>query len=61
MPRDGAPQWRERQPILTKARAKREESKVGTFPDGLMAQAKKQGWVVISKNDWRRIFAFEDK
>jgi len=26
-----------------------------------MAQAKKQGWVVISKNDWRRIFAFEDK
>jgi len=26
-----------------------------------MAQAKKQGWVVISKNDWRRIFAFEDE
>jgi len=35
-------------------------SKVGTFPDALMAQAKKQGWVVISmKNDWKRIFAFE--
>jgi phosphoserine phosphatase len=36
------------------------KSKVGTFPDALMAQAKKQGWVVISmKNDWKRIFAFE--
>jgi hypothetical protein len=35
-------------------------SKVGTFPDALMAQAKKQGWVVISmKNDWKRIFAFD--
>jgi len=38
------------------------KSKIGTFPDELMAQAKKQGWVVISmKNDWKRIFAFEDK
>ena len=38
------------------------KSKVGTFPDELMAQAKKQGWVVISmKNNWKRIFAFEDK
>jgi hypothetical protein len=28
------------------------ESKIGTFSDGLMADAKKQGWVVISlKND----------
>lgn len=36
------------------------KSKVGTFPDALMAQAQKQGWVVISmKNDWKRIFAFE--
>ena len=36
------------------------KSKVGTFPDALMAQAKKQGWTVISmKNDWKRIFAFE--
>ena len=36
------------------------QSKVGTFPDALMAQAKKQGWVIISmKNDWKRIFAFE--
>ena len=36
------------------------KSKVGNFPDALMAQAKKQGWVVISmKNDWKRIFAFE--
>jgi len=35
-------------------------SKVGTFPDALMAQAKKQGWVVISmKNDWKRMFSFE--
>jgi len=36
------------------------KSKIGTFSDELMAQAKKQGWVVISmKNDWKRIFAFE--
>ena len=36
------------------------KSKIGTFPDALMTQAKKQGWIVISmKNDWRRIFAFE--
>jgi phosphoglycolate phosphatase-like HAD superfamily hydrolase len=36
------------------------QSKIGTFPDALMAQAKQQGWVVISmKNDWKRIFAFE--
>jgi phosphoglycolate phosphatase-like HAD superfamily hydrolase len=35
-------------------------SKVGTFPDALMAQAQKQGWMIISmKNDWKRIFAFE--
>ena len=36
------------------------ESEVGTFSDALMAEAKKRGWVVISmKNDWKRIFAFE--
>jgi phosphoglycolate phosphatase-like HAD superfamily hydrolase len=35
-------------------------SKVGTFSDALMAEAKKKGWIVISmKNDWKRIFAFE--
>jgi hypothetical protein len=34
------------------------ESKVGTFSDALMAEAKKRGWTVISmKNDWKRIFA----
>jgi hypothetical protein len=33
---------------------------VGTFSDALMAEAKKRGWVVISmKNDWKRIFAWE--
>jgi phosphoglycolate phosphatase-like HAD superfamily hydrolase len=37
------------------------KSKVGTFPDALMAEAKKRGWVVISmKKDWKRIFAFEE-
>jgi phosphoserine phosphatase len=36
------------------------KSKVGTFPDAVMAQAKKNGWTVISmKYDWKRIFAFE--
>jgi len=36
------------------------KSKVGTFTDALMAQAKKNSWSIISiKNDWKRIFAFE--
>ena len=36
------------------------KSKVGTFSDALMAEAKKNGWVVISmKNDWKQIFAFD--
>ena len=36
------------------------KSKVGTFSDALMAEAKKRGWTVISmKNDWKKIFAFE--
>jgi hypothetical protein len=36
------------------------KSKVGTFTDALMSEAKQKGWVVISmKNDWKRIFAFE--
>jgi haloacid dehalogenase-like hydrolase len=35
-------------------------SKVGTFTDTLMAEAKKKGWTVISmKDDWKKIFAFE--
>ncbi|MDG4596033.1 MAG: HAD family hydrolase [Candidatus Contendobacter sp.] len=35
-------------------------TKIGTFSDALMAEAKQQGWIVISmKNDWKRIFAFE--
>ena len=35
-------------------------SKVGTFTDALMDEAKSKGWIVISmKNDWKRIFAFE--
>jgi hypothetical protein len=36
------------------------KSKIGTFSDSLMAEAKQQGWTVISmKNDWNRVFAFE--
>jgi phosphoglycolate phosphatase-like HAD superfamily hydrolase len=36
------------------------DSKVGTFTPGLLDEAKKKGWIVISmKNDWRRIFAFQ--
>jgi phosphoglycolate phosphatase-like HAD superfamily hydrolase len=35
-------------------------SKVGTFPDTLMAEAIQRGWTVISmKNDWKRVFAFD--
>jgi hypothetical protein len=37
-----------------------EDTKFGTFPQSLMEEAKKQGWVVISmKDDWKLIFAFE--
>ena len=33
------------------------ESKIGTFSDALMAEAKKKGWIVISmKDDWQTIF-----
>jgi phosphoserine phosphatase len=36
------------------------DTKIGTFPQSLMEEAKKKGWVVISmKGDWKRIFAFE--
>lgn len=36
------------------------KSKVGTFTDALMAEAKKKNWTIISmKNDWKQIFAFE--
>ena len=36
------------------------ETHVGTFPEELMAQAKKDGWVVISmQKDWKRIFPFD--
>ena len=37
------------------------ESKIGTFSDALMAEAKKDAWTVISmKNDWKKIFSFEE-
>jgi phosphoglycolate phosphatase-like HAD superfamily hydrolase len=36
------------------------DTHVGAFSDALMAEAKKNGWIVISmKNDWKRIFPFE--
>lgn len=36
------------------------ESKIGTFSDALMAEAKDKKWTVISmKDDWKQIFAFE--
>lgn len=36
------------------------DSKIGTFSQELYDTAKKQGWTVISmKNDWKRIFAFD--
>ena len=37
------------------------DTKVGTFTQALYDVAKKQGWTVISmKNDWKRVFAFEN-
>jgi hypothetical protein len=36
------------------------DTKVGTFSDALMTEAKNHRWTVISmKNDWKRIFAWE--
>jgi len=36
------------------------KSKIGTFSDELMAEAKKRNWTVISmKNDWKQVFPFE--
>jgi haloacid dehalogenase-like hydrolase len=36
------------------------DTKVGSFPQALYDQAKRQGWTVISmKNDWKRVFAFD--
>ena len=38
------------------------KSKIGTFSDALLAEARKNGWTVISmKDDWRRIFPSKDK
>jgi hypothetical protein len=36
------------------------DTKVGTFTQALMDEAKERGWVVVSmKNDWKTIFAAE--
>ena len=38
------------------------ETKVGTFTQALYDEATKNGWTVISmKNDWKKIFAFENE
>ena len=37
------------------------DTKVGTFTEALLDEAKQRGWTVISmKHDWKRIFAFEN-
>lgn len=37
------------------------DSKIGTFSDALMAEAKQQGWAVISmRQDWKVVFPFEE-
>ena len=36
------------------------DTRVGMFSDALMAEARKNGWTIISmKKDWKRIFGFE--
>lgn len=36
------------------------DSKIGTFSDELMQEAKSHGWLVVSmKNDWKKIFNWE--
>jgi phosphoglycolate phosphatase-like HAD superfamily hydrolase len=38
------------------------KSKIGAFSDSLMAEAKNNGWTLISmKNDWKSVFPFEGK
>jgi hypothetical protein len=38
------------------------DTKVGTFPQALYDEAQKNGWTVISmKDDWKRIFAFDER
>jgi phosphoserine phosphatase len=38
------------------------ETKVGTFSQELYDEAKKENWTVISmKNDWKRVFGFNEK
>jgi phosphoglycolate phosphatase-like HAD superfamily hydrolase len=38
------------------------DTKVGTFTPALYEEAKKKGWTVISmKNDWRRVFPFDNE
>ena len=37
----------------------RSATKVGTFTQALYDEAKKGGWTVIMKHDWKRIFSFE--
>ncbi len=37
-----------------------QDTKIGTFSDALMTEAKEKNWTVISmKNDWKQVFAFE--
>jgi phosphoglycolate phosphatase-like HAD superfamily hydrolase len=37
------------------------DTRVGTFTQALFDEARKKGWTVISmKNDWKRVFAFEE-
>lgn len=49
-------------PTLTASNADREfayapDSKVGTFSDAMMKEAKEKGWTVVSiKNDWNTVF-----
>jgi haloacid dehalogenase-like hydrolase len=38
------------------------KSKIGTFSESLMTEATKRGWIVTSmKNDWKRVFPFENE
>jgi hypothetical protein len=38
------------------------DTKFGTFPQSLVEEANKKGWIVNSmKNDWARIFSFDEK
>jgi hypothetical protein len=59
-PRDAGAARRRQARVRTWSSAGLPDTKVGRFSQALYEEAKSKGWIVISiKDDWKRIFAFE--